>query len=284
MQIELLMAALSRPGYCEVTGYGQSDCSGGNPPVYKGYIRSKAAKLTLAGCKHSCLACERCNFVSFSSQERECSWFQFCDLGNLVTTPPHSPQFVTHRVREEQRPASELDIPLQATPTPDLALRAFSNRLATQRLSGKERPLLIAAIGTSVTAGEGPNRNLHSFAWPDVLPARLRASFPSGREVRVVKRAYPGTSSLLLRNCLHNLVPEDADLYIVEYTGLIDPQRTDKPHLAAIVNALRARRCGAAASAAACRHPPAIMVLAPVDQGCVRRLKGMGPSFRTLSM
>ena len=142
MQFDLLMAALSRPSYCELTGHGQSDCSGGSPPVYKGSIRSKAAKLTVAGCKHSCLACKRCNFVSFSRQRRECSWFQFCDLGNLVPILNLTPTVCA----SSDQPLNWLS---RCRPPRHLTLRSAlfqtALRLSACLQFGKEQPLLIAA-------------------------------------------------------------------------------------------------------------------------------------------
>jgi len=36
-----------------------------------------------------------------------------------------------------------------------------------------------------------------------------------------VKRAYPGTTSSLLRHCIGTLLPEKADLYILEFVGYL---------------------------------------------------------------
>ena len=108
-----------------------------------------------------------------------------------------------------------------------------------------------------------------------------------------MKRAYPGTTSSLLRHCIGTLLPEQADLYILEFVGYLgDNVKTEKVRtdLVSIVQPLRARcggggggggGCGRHAKGAAphtCRRRPAVMQLAPLDQGsCVRSIKGMGP-------
>jgi len=147
--------------------------------------------------------------------------------------------------------------------------------------------------GTSVSAGEGPTSASWSSAFPDLLEGKLRHAFPQleGRPLRVVKRAYPGTTSSLLRHCVGTLLPEQADLYILEYVGYLrnglepNPSRND---LASIVQTLRARCGGGSGSSGSrhtnqaathtCRHRPAVVQLAPLDQGsCVRSIKRLGP-------
>ena len=109
-----------------------------------------------------------------------------------------------------------------------------------------------------------------------------------------MKRAYPGTTSSLLRHCIGTLLPEQADLYILEFVGYLgDNVKTEKVRtdLVSIVQTLRAR-CGGGgggggggfgrhakgAAPHTCRRRPAVMQLAPLDQGsCVRSIKGMGP-------
>ena len=316
------------PGFCEAV-YGPGDCSGASSPVgghHKGllhfdhsggsgfiYTRLDSANhaADASSCIEACRACERCNFVSFSPGFKfKCSWFEFCALDRLQQRPGQ--EWRTYQVKE--RPLVEqLQLSPRIAPTPNVALRAFASRLGPPRrgkggvssssssgsrsgsqlaLHKPNEPLLIVVYGTSVSMGEGPTSASWLSAFPDLLEGKLRRAFPQleGRPLRVVKRAYPGTTSSLLRHCIGTLLPEQADLYILEFVGYLgDNVQTKKTraNLVSILQTLRARCGGVAAGTRkeqlhpaphVCRRRPAVMQVAPLDQGsCVRSIKGMGP-------
>ena len=302
------------PGFCEATSYGPGDCSGASSPLgghHKGQLRLDSADAS--SCIEACRACERCNFVSFLPGS-ECSWFEFCALDRLQQRPEQQ-EWRTYQVKE--RPlVDQLQLSPRSAPTPSAALRAFARRLGPPRrgeggvsssssagsssgsqlaLHKPQEPLLVVVYGTSVSMGEGPTTASWLSAFPDLLEGKLRRAFPQleGRPLRVLKRAYPGTTSSLLRHCIGTLLPEQADLYILEFVGYLGDNvqaKKVRDDLVSIVQSLRAR-CGGVASVAAgtqkeqlhtaphaCRRRPAVMQLAPLDQGsCVRSIKGMGP-------
>jgi len=134
-----------------------------------------------------------------------------------------------------------------------------------------KKPLLFVVFGTSVTAGEGPTAKSKERSYTHFLQSRLRTLFPA-REVRIVRRAFPGTTSSLMRHCMDTFVPERADAYLIEYVGYLRPNAQTHEDLAALIDGLRAR------CPEPCKKPPAIMLLAPLDQGtCVRRIKRWRP-------
>ena len=79
------------PGYCDrVKHYGLAasigDCEAGargSWPLRAGYNFSAAADACL---KH-CLGCGRCRYISWSAEERLCTWVHDCDLDNLFSRP-----------------------------------------------------------------------------------------------------------------------------------------------------------------------------------------------------
>ena len=64
----------SHTGFCGPTNY-KRECATGP---------SGAFKLTsLSACKGQCQLCDACNFISFSAKNRDCSWYETCDLSSL---------------------------------------------------------------------------------------------------------------------------------------------------------------------------------------------------------
>ena len=68
-------------GYCSFTPPGEGDCAKGSSGAWA-FGAFKDVR-TLAGCRHRCRTCARCNYVSHSTLAKECGWFATCDLGNL---------------------------------------------------------------------------------------------------------------------------------------------------------------------------------------------------------
>ena len=81
-------------GYCAVTTAG-GDCDRGVSGSWE--AQSKLIGGTLQGCKQACSACPACNFISFSLNANDCSWFHTCSLPLQQTYDGAS--FRTERVR-----------------------------------------------------------------------------------------------------------------------------------------------------------------------------------------
>ena len=79
------------PGYCDrVLLYGlaasMGDCEAGARGSWQlegGYNFSTAAY----ACLRHCLGCGRCRYISWSAEERLCTWVHDCDLDNLFNRP-----------------------------------------------------------------------------------------------------------------------------------------------------------------------------------------------------
>ena len=81
---------LVEDGYCAATDAGKlGDCAAGSKGCFAWPLEAQrytqpAGKLRgLQACIRECLTCARCNFVSFSRVERDCSWYFECDLRKL---------------------------------------------------------------------------------------------------------------------------------------------------------------------------------------------------------
>ena len=83
--------ASSYIGYCGFTDYG-GDCSRDVQGAWP--LREVG---TFDGCYRRCLACERCNFISFSRNADDCSWYLTCKLP--LQQPAPKMNHVTFAVR-----------------------------------------------------------------------------------------------------------------------------------------------------------------------------------------
>ena len=74
-------------GFCDTTEFGnvgqcsEEDKGAFKPPWRWNSLRSQEE--LAARCRQLCLACERCRFVSFSLEQRDCSWYHECDTERL---------------------------------------------------------------------------------------------------------------------------------------------------------------------------------------------------------
>ena len=87
-----------RPGYCGTTSSEVTHCAVDN----QGSITLKQAPhmlRTVDDCVQFCWDCLRCNFISFSEHEGDCSWFHDCDIDALKTEVSG---FMTRRVSEKK--------------------------------------------------------------------------------------------------------------------------------------------------------------------------------------
>ena len=73
----------TKPGNCGQTSWNDQ-CSDSST---SGAIHAKASSITtMAACKAFCSQCDACNFVSFSADHDDCSWYSSCDIQHLATT------------------------------------------------------------------------------------------------------------------------------------------------------------------------------------------------------
>lgn len=88
------MVDIGRIGYCEPTDFNSGDCSTSAKgsfawPLVSRYsvtslLSQEAKELEgMRDCVRECLSCAQCFFVSFSRNERDCSWYKACDLNRL---------------------------------------------------------------------------------------------------------------------------------------------------------------------------------------------------------
>ena len=81
-EYEVEGASTATEGYCEETNTGDAgDCDAGE----KGSWRLGSGNLTsVHGCVWRCAhACARCQYVSVSLPEHDCSWYASCQMGSL---------------------------------------------------------------------------------------------------------------------------------------------------------------------------------------------------------
>jgi FkbM family methyltransferase len=103
-------------GLCGRTHHFQNDCEEGDRGVLlrpKFHFNGGWDEMARE-CANLCLACARCNVISFSLAERECDWFHDCDLGVLETVDkPWKTMMVNQLEPPPERIASGL-VPLRS--------------------------------------------------------------------------------------------------------------------------------------------------------------------------
>ena len=246
----------ARRGYCGETTWGPSDCIYG----FKGTWNEPS----IQACKQRCTtSCVRCRYVSYSQADHECGWFNGCAMKALSST--FSSAFRTVQVRSSRNPTiEELQrlTPWQRQGGPG-ALHAFARLLGTE----SEQPLHIAVYGTSIS--DESQERVSNESYPHLLETQLRKHFPLAK-VRVSVRAYPGATIDFMRHCVDSMLPEAADLYIIEHSTIdaVGPDWSSQEHdLHEMLSAIE-RRGGC---------PPFILVSAFDQYQCVRRIKRMIP-------
>ena len=181
---------------------------------------------------------------------------RYCTPENLAELPASDPI--------AELSATELDAAApQAAPEAARMLRCLNAKM--QRGGA---PLKVVMFGTSVTAGNRCNAR-HGTNYPQLLAQLLSRRYPAAN-VTLSVYSYPGASPVFMRSCLGTLLPQaeaDADLLVVEMTdNLAKSAAGAGMELELILSALRRRSPRAA-----------VLLLAPVDQTCVRGLKRMKP-------
>lgn len=94
----LAQLAAFRRGYCDETLAGPSDCVTADQGAWPMTAHNTSAwTLALEDCRARCHSCHRCNYISVSLYEKECSWFNMCDMKELKITD--RAEWRTERVR-----------------------------------------------------------------------------------------------------------------------------------------------------------------------------------------
>ena len=87
-----MSSALGAPGVCAPTEYDSGNCQTGSLgsfhwPIGKRHLTMgddfERERGGMQDCVLKCLECPRCNYVSFSRKEHDCSWYQHCNLSAL---------------------------------------------------------------------------------------------------------------------------------------------------------------------------------------------------------
>ena len=95
---DLVQSALLGRGICGVTdGFDRGDCAHGTYGAFGFDSRS-----SIDACLQSCASCGRCNYISFSAQQRACDWYSDCPLllqnGTSAELTRIFSGFTTHRL------------------------------------------------------------------------------------------------------------------------------------------------------------------------------------------
>jgi len=82
-------AGSKRFGYCDVTDEARGiDCTNGIKGSWSATVtasnHASSGITNINQCALRCLRCARCNFISYSMEQGDCSWFHKCDLDNLT--------------------------------------------------------------------------------------------------------------------------------------------------------------------------------------------------------
>ena len=228
-----------RQGYCHQTDVG-GDCESGNRGAWmlaEEEVRSNAS--VLKACLHRCQQCDRCNTISFSTLYKDCSWFHSCDLNRLntdvdgffsvaaskasrtrpctVASKPIKPlegsraaYIAWGRARAERhppRPPMKLLADAAVLEFADDALCHFFTKLSAGNAS-------VAILGGSISYGHGVEHGKALYA----LQLRDALSKIWGGSVTVSNAALPSTTAGFATLCLSTLLPEVADLVVIEYS------------------------------------------------------------------
>ena len=194
---------------------------------------------TLQVCVAKCSACAQCTHVSFSTEQRECFWWRFCDLQILHTSAHDSSRsFRTlavkraggrrgsdgvkmrggrHKVHDASAEYLRTDfIPASPSLTPEMLDRGIELAHADERLAcffrrSAHRPVTIAAIGGSITELGGYHRKLAE--WLRARHPRTQAALPN----RIINLGVGGNGPGMNTMCLTSLLPAPPDLVLLEY-------------------------------------------------------------------
>ena len=167
------------PGYCDrvehfglAASIGDSEAGArGSWPLRGGYNSSAAADACL---KH-CLSCGRCRYISWSAEERLCTWVHDCDLDNLFTQPY---TFATLGVRALH---AFSPLPLLSP----LAIPAFGGKPSHRFLWGVDTPCSHEYAGpcSSVAGAAARNASCNPFFRAVGAAAALQVARRSSRSL-----------------------------------------------------------------------------------------------------
>ena len=252
------MAQTPSTGYCrDVQLVG--DCDVSEMGFWKlSQSQASSWSTALAACRELCAGCAGCSYVSASLRARECSWYESCDLQALQSEQPGFRSVaVTGRPRVEPLISAP---PAEEEPKPQIAwpLRGGRElRCAARRLARGE-PTKVSFFGTSVTAGHHLGTS-----HVEVAEQALRRRLPRAN-LTVHKLGFPGASPQYQAACLKSMVPERADVYVLEFSdnGRADLTEEYEASIRGLVAALRQRQTA-----------PAILLLPLISGRCTTGVK-----------
>ena len=95
-----------RTGFCGITSTGEGDA------CLASHTKGSWTALNVEDCHARCVACSRCYFISWSSGDRDCSWFSRCNVHKLrdqgsghVTRRIRTPSGEPYPVEAAHRPS-----------------------------------------------------------------------------------------------------------------------------------------------------------------------------------
>lgn len=234
-------------GYCARTCDGdEGDCAIGDLGTWPGRTHGI---LTLEACAAACRRCSRCRYVSYSSRNDDCSWFHSCSIQHLgldwggdsytslAVRPPLESEpggarwrpraargrpLLTFRTAEERliraaSPASRVQLGtswLDDVQASNGVVRASTDpSLACFVRAAERRPVRIAAIGGSVTAGlawsvlSGAQLDANHILYHRKLALWLNQAWPSTQRATTVRNCgLPGAGPAFAALCLQSIV------------------------------------------------------------------------------
>lgn len=245
-----------RRGVCQApcTKPQLSDCSRGPAGIVSGEVASRSA------CVRACLACERCRFVAYSRRQKECVWYHECDLGHLELLDGTAVHYATAQVRGDHivprgvndtsslwlGEAIRLD---DAMLEPGVLGVRSDRRLACFHRLAAARPVTVAALGGSITAGltyrmampGERNENLYHGFFARWLSARWPATQQHATAPNhTLNLGVPATGPTLFALCLSSLLRSPPDLALLEFG--INADEGDLPFFVSLLRALRRAR------------------------------------------
>jgi hypothetical protein len=160
------------PGFCALTTADAGDCmrdESGSWPLTSTATWAQAR----TSCIKLCATCQRCQFISYSRQNADCSWFAECDLARLQVAgiQKHKMDFRTEKVeprRGARAQGGTLRPKARLTERQRASTMSWGRALAAAAARHHARPLMVQI---------GANDHSQDADGGDVAPQLLRAGW-----------------------------------------------------------------------------------------------------------
>ena len=218
---------LPRLGYCDFTESGkEGECDGPVGAALKGSWPLSPTLRTLADCAARCAAsCARCNYVSFSAELGDCSWFHLCDLSKLRSQ--HGASFRTLPVPKAARPLDPVHAPIQRVHAPVERVHAPVRSISRPPNPPRTPPLIHAS---TLWTDETRER---VYAWAQ--KPELRGAFARRRAVLAAAASSANITALMHRLWARGMRATELGLDFTRVVRTRDPLNPD----ADVASALR---------------------------------------------